>query len=240
MSAPAMLAEMIAPPTWTGPIGPVRLEAIEVPLAACAAEIAAVGPGRHWRSLTMYQPGGDVWAAPWSAIALRGYSENPRNVHSPTTWKFAYAQMGAQVEMPRQSPRDLCLTTVAPAFPACLAVADAIPGESERIRINRLGPGGILPKHRDPLHEPRWEDRTLVRFHVPIVVPAGCVFFAWDRHGQSHQVCDPSGSVWFIDTDAPHMAVNASTESRYHLVVDKFLDDELRRCLEARPGEEAY
>lgn len=184
----------------------------------------------------MHLPGGSIWPVEWSAYALRGYSTDPRDPHSPTTWRFRETKYGTPVGIPAQLPGDLMFTTAAPAFPSCLALAEQIPGASERIRILRLGPGGVIPKHRDPLHEPRWEDRSIIRLHVPLVVPEGCVFFSWDRRGQAHQVCETPGEVWFIDTDSPHMVVNASLRPRYHLVIDRFLDPDLRRCLEeARP-----
>jgi hypothetical protein len=223
---------------WTGPIGPIRLEGIAVPRAACVAEVRAI-PATGWAQLTMHRPGARNWPVAWWAHTLRGHSRRATDPHSATTWRFGPATHGLSPEIPNEALHGLFFTDAAAASPACLAVAAAIPGESERIRVLRLGPGGILPKHRDPLHAPRWEDRTLVRFHVPLIVPDGCCFFAWDRHGQCHQICDPVGSIWFIDTDAPHMAVNASTEPRYHLVVDKFLDDELRERLVRLPGGEA-
>jgi hypothetical protein len=235
--------DLLTPPAWTGPAGPVRLagrrQPYQAPVAACAAEIQAI-PAGAWTRLTMHRPDAPIWRVAWSAHTLRGYSADARDAHSPTTRQFRAAAHGA-VEIPEQRPEDLMLTTAAPAFPACLAMAERIPGRSERIRILQLGPAGIIPKHRDPLHEPRWEDRTIVRFHIPIIVPEGCVFFAWDRRGQVHQICEPLGSVWFVDTDLPHMAVNASLLARYHLVIDKFLDDELRETLmaSASPGEAA-
>lgn len=228
MSTTANLTDAISPTTWTGPIGPVRLKSVRVDLTACHAEVRAVP---DWSPLFMHQAGGR-WAVDWRAFSLRGYSDLPLDVYSPATRGHGAAARGEAVAPPTVT-LPLVYTTAAAKFPHCLAVADQIPGASERIRINWLGPGGILPKHRDPFHSSRWEDRTIVRFHVPLLVPDGCVFFAWDRRGQCHQVCDPPGSVWFIDTDAPHMAVNASTEPRYHLVVDKFLDPELRGALMA-------
>jgi hypothetical protein len=111
-----------------------------------------------------------------------------------------------------------------------MAVADAMPGANERVRLLVLGPGGILPKHVDPHHADRWEDREIVRFHVPVIVPEGAVLLQWDRDGVAHAF-EPVGSVRFLDASLPHLAVNGTRSPRIHLVIDKFLNDELRAMM---------
>lgn len=161
------------------------------------------------------------------SFALVGYKEDPLYIESPETEYFVGA-----APYKRSDPSMLVETRVAERFPACLAVAADIPGPNERVRVSRLKAGKVIAKHRDP--HPKWEERYLVRFHVPIVYPELCVFIMWDRVGRVHEVCRPDGSVWFIDTNLPHMVVNGDSTDRYNLVIDKFLSDELRQWLEGQ------
>lgn len=176
---------------------------------------------RFTPSKALYDAGRDDHAA----FALRGYSRDPFEIESPVS-RAIRADTAQRVP----SPAEIMDTDAAGDFPHCLAVADAIPGPSERVRVVRLGPFQMIPKHRDP--HPAWADRWWVRFHVAIDYPDECVFAVWDRTGQIHEICRPPGSVWYLDTNWPHMVMNGSvTEARLTLTIDKFLDDALRAWL---------
>jgi len=212
---------------WGGPKGPVRLP-VRVDLGACQAEMTQI---KEWGALQMYD---GKWVADWRAFSLVGYSKDPLDVQSPYTILSTERAQGRRGVNKTLHPTMLMETTAAVNFPACMEVAASLLGKNERVRINYVGPGSILPKHRDVLEGELlvpWEERKVIRFHVPILSGRGCVFIAWDRLGGCHEICQPEGSVWYVDTDQPHMVANGTKEGRYNLVVDKFLDQDLRDLL---------
>jgi len=214
--------------TWTGPMGPCSLP-FKVDVEACAKEILAIS---QWHPIQMYND--HTWRVDWRSASLVGYSEDPLDVQSPLTRLSAATGDGPSLglkDLIRIDPDLIKRTPLALSCPTCLSVADQIPGLNERVRVNYLGPRSIIPKHRDPGFSKVWEQRRIVRFHIPIIRSPGCVFFSWDRKDQCHEICQEIGSVWFVETGNQHMGVNATRDGRYHLVVDKFLNPELRELL---------
>lgn len=78
-----------------------------------------------------------------------------------------------------------------------------------RVRILRL-----LPKTCYTLHA----DSDEFRYHIPLTTNDGCFFVAGDRITKMPTV----GQLYRFQTDEKHTAVNASTQSRTHIVFDTF------------------
>jgi hypothetical protein len=209
-----------------------RLRDIPVSVEACAAEIRQI---TTWTSVwDLTAPSSLRWKTTYEVFTLVGYSTDPLSVQDVRTEALRCFLAGGKLA-PR-TPDLVRDTTAAKDFPACLKVAASLPGITERVQLRVLGPRGILPRHIDPI-----ESVPTVRFHIPITLPDGCSFFAWDAPDWAvdhcYEVCRAPGEVWFVHIFAePHMIVNRSTtQRRDHLVVDKFLDDPLRQYLAQPP-----
>lgn len=207
-----------------------RLRDIPVSVEACAAEIRQI---TTWTSVwDLTAPSSLRWKTTYGVFTLVGYSTDPLSVQDVRTEALRCFLAGGKLA-PR-TPDLVRDTTAAKDFPACLKVAASLPGITERVQLRVLGPRGILPRHIDPI-----ESVPTVRFHIPITLPDGCSFFAWDTPDWAvdhcYEVCRAPGEVWFVHIFAePHMIVNRSTtQRRDHLLVDKFLDDPLRQYLAA-------
>ena len=217
---------MIARNEWTGPAGPVLLgQLTPEELAACVAEVKQI---TEWAPLGMMDKS---IPTDWRAYALYGYSTDPLNVHN-LWYRLPEGRLADEARL--SQPEDIVPTTAAPQFPTCCHVANDLFGKNERVRILVVGKHSTIPKHEDPARFPKWEDRRIVRLHIPLIVPSSdYVFRAWDRDGMESTPCNVAGQIWFIDTDTAHEVINDSDEDRYHLVVDKFLTPQLRSLLKA-------
>jgi hypothetical protein len=86
----------------------------------------------------------------------------------------------------------------------------------------RLKPGGgELERHTDQVDPDSGGSMgKLARIHFPIKTNDDVKFTVWDVIGNPQTIHMAAGECWFLDTRKPHMAINAGSEERIHLVVD--------------------
>lgn len=168
----------------------------------------------------------------WSALALRGYSDDPTFIEKPSEvmqskkWRSKYERKEWRLQN----------TSIYHSFPIVQNLLKALPGEPERIRFMKLAPGGgELQRHTDQADvEAGTAPGQLMRFHYPIVTNPAVQFFMWNHTGIKETHFMGVGYWHYLDVRKPHMAINGGDEDRIHLVVDLWANDDLRRLINER------
>lgn len=198
---------------------------VEVPQEALEAAVGALrrlpGWADHYSSYNVGHA--------WSAVALRGYDDDPMCIVKPA--EMSKAWKGAHTGMLRQPVRDTPLRAALPELEPLIAL---VPGEHQRVRLMRLAPGGgELTRHAD-ITDPEAGTGTgkLLRIHVPLLSNDEVLFSAWELSGRKITRHMAPGQVWYLDTRKPHTAVNGGSTERVHLVIDAYSSDELLELLE--------
>lgn len=86
--------------------------------------------------------------------------------------------------------------------------------ETDQVRIGRIRIMRLAPKTCYTLHT----DREEFRYHIPLVTDEKCFFLIDNQVYRMPNV----GQLYKFRTNAEHTAVNASFQSRTHLVFDTF------------------
>ena len=111
-------------------------------------------------------------------------------------------------------------------------IISRLPCEFERIRLMKLAAGKSLRKHNDNIDQDI-ENKQLIRLHVPIRTNKDVVFTIYDSDeddvGQELNL--KTGRYYYLDVTKPHSVSNNSNIDRYHLVVDCFVNDDLKAIL---------
>jgi len=153
----------------------------------------------------------------WSALALRGYSSDPKFIIKPS-------EMPKKWQDEHKEPFMLQDTALRRQLPHIDKVHEQITrlSKAHRIRLMRLAPGGgELQRHTDQVDKDSGvEDGKLMRFHFPLVTNDKVLFTSWDMLGRECTVNMQCGEAWYLDTRKPHRAVNGGDSERIHLVVD--------------------
>lgn len=164
----------------------------------------------------------------WSALALRGYSEDPKFIAKPTEMVRSWKKKNQEKLLWKL--RD---TPLRAKLPELEKVIENIPGVKHRIRLMRLLPGGgELQRHTDNSDPDAGTlDGQIMRIHVPIVTNNKVLFTVWNQRGQMIERTMPEGEAWYLDTRKPHKAVNGGNTDRIHLVMDVESNRDLRKLL---------
>ena len=118
-------------------------------------------------------------AASWSALALRGYSDEPACIIKPSEMPEKW-----QIENSRTSWR-LQWTHLVDAFsgvrPFCEQLCHDVDAQIQRVRLMKLAPaGGELQRHTDQVdQETGTRAGQFMRIHVPIVTNDLVLFTTW-------------------------------------------------------------
>lgn len=96
--------------------------------------------------------------------------------------------------------------------------------EAELIDFYYLDPGAILHPHKD-LTGAGLNNR--IRFHVPIITNPKVLF---EINGEK-DIFMKSGDLWCLDTSYTHAVKNGGDETRIHIVVECYINDEIRKKL---------
>ena len=107
-----------------------------------------------------------------------------------------------------------------------------LPCQFERIRLMKLAAGKSLRKHNDNI-DPDIENKKIVRIHVPIRTNSEVVFTMYenDDDDDGEKLNLKTGHFYYLDVTKPHSVSNNSTIDRYHLVVDCYVNEELKAIL---------
>jgi hypothetical protein len=199
----------------------LSLARLDLKLAAEVEELGrALDRGLSWQDhYSGYNKGHS-----WSAVALRGFGGDPEFIIKPTEMSRKWQQenlgkLGWEVED----------TPLRATLPEAEPLIEAIPGEKERIRLMRLGPGGgELTRHADITdHAAGVAEGRIMRIHVPIRTNPDVIFETWDLDGRRLQAHMAEGEAWYLDMRKPHTAVNGGESERIHLVIDVHASDDL-------------
>ncbi len=173
----------------------------------------------------------------WSAISLRGYSDDPSFIIKPAEmskkWREAHwAMLSAPV-------RD---TPLMARFPTVAAVCSRLGTDLQRVRFMRVrAEDGGLSRHADITdREAGPMPGQIARLHIPINSEPVCRFQAWNLAGEKLQAHLPERSLWYLDTRKPHAVSNAGADhDRIHLVIDAVSTEALCRWIAASQEEPA-
>lgn len=167
----------------------------------------------------------------WSALSLRGYSDDPAFVIKPAEMAKSWREQNA--ELRDAGLRDTPLRAQLPAVEPLLAKLPL--GELHRVRLMQLTPGGgELLRHADITdREAGVADGRVARLHVPLRTNEGVVFHGWGLAGERQRLHMAQGSCCYLDMRKPHTAVNEGALPRIHLVVDGEATAETRAALDA-------
>ena len=159
----------------------------------------------------------------WSALSLRGYSSDPSFITKPIEMSDKWKEENRDKEFFMQD------TPLFNMFPEVRELLSQFGDVIHRVRFMRLKPGGgELERHTDQVDPDSGGSRgKLARIHFPIKTNKDVIFTVWNTKGEPEKIHMKVGECWFLDTRKAHMAVNAGTEERIHLVVDVLTEEKL-------------
>ena len=159
----------------------------------------------------------------WTALSLHGYGSNPSDIYKPGFVK-SDVYIGSKLEW----------TSLAnePVMSPIREIISRLPCQFERIRLMKLAAGKSLRKHNDNI-DPDIENKKIVRIHVPIRTNSEVVFTMYenDEDYDGEKLNLKAGHFYYLDVTKPHSVSNNSNEDRYHLVVDCYVNEELKAIL---------
>ena len=159
----------------------------------------------------------------WTALSLHGYGSNPSDIYKPGFVK-SDVYIGSKLEW----------TSLAnePVMSPIREIISRLPCQFERIRFMKLAAGKSLRKHNDNI-DPDIENKKIVRIHVPIRTNNEVVFTMYDNDEdeKGEWLNLKVGHFYYLDVTKPHSVSNNSNEDRYHLVVDCYVNEELKAIL---------
>jgi len=162
----------------------------------------------------------------WSAISLKGFTDNPHFIIKPAEMSKKWKQDNASLL--NNSVRD---TPAFAAFPSVQKLIGLLGCETQRIRFMRVrASDGGLSRHADITDKEAGATiDKIARLHIPIQTNPECLFQAWQLNGT--QLCKhlETGSLWYLDTRKPHAVSNRNGSlDRIHLVIDAVVNKELQ------------
>lgn len=159
----------------------------------------------------------------WTALSLHGYGSNPSDIYKPGFVK-SDIYIGSKLEW----------TSLAnePVMSPIREIISRLPCQFERIRFMKLAAGKSLRKHNDNI-DPDIENKKIVRIHVPIRTNSEVVFTMYenDEDDDGEKLNLKAGHFYYLDVTKPHSVSNKSSIDRYHLVVDCYMNEELKAIL---------
>ena len=159
----------------------------------------------------------------WTALSLHGYGSNPSDIYKPGFVK-SDIYIGSKLEW----------TSLAnePVMSPIREIISRLPCQFERIRFMKLAAGKSLRKHNDNIDQDI-ECKKLIRLHVPIRTNKDVVFTIYDSDedhvGQKLNL--KAGRYYYLDVTKPHSVINNSSVDRYHLILDCYMDSQLKEIL---------
>jgi len=177
------------------------------------SEVADYLDGFKFQTLTQIAPykNNNIWTALSIHVYKPGFANKDIKVDSKLQWT------------------SLCNDPV--MKPICEIIFQ-LPCEFERIRFMKLAAGKSLRKHNDNIDQDI-ESKKLIRLHVPIRTNKDVVFTIYDSDedhvGQKLNL--KAGRYYYLDVTKPHSVINNSSVDRYHLILDCYMDSQLKEIL---------
>ena len=166
---------------------------------------------------TKYSKGDD-----WTAISLRGYGPEPLDILKPNVLKS-----GVKEEVKLQNTPLLQKS----GFQVINDILAKIPSTFERVRFMKIKANSGIGKHSDRIDKDFGiEDGNIIRIHVPIRTNDQVEFYLWEGKEKLTNYLEV-GHYYYVDVRAPHAVTNNSDVDRIHLVIDVYVNDEIRKLL---------
>ena len=161
----------------------------------------------------------------WTALSVHGYGVNPSDIYKP-----GFARNDKKIDSKLQWTSLLNKPIMEPIR----EIISRLPCKFERIRLMKLAAGKSLRKHNDNIDQ-GIESKKIVRIHVPIRTNSEVVFTMYendeDEDDDGEKLNLKAGHFYYLDVTKPHSVSNNSNEDRYHLVVDCYVNEELKAIL---------
>ena len=156
----------------------------------------------------------------WTAISFHGYGANPSDIYKP-----GFARNDKKIDNKLQWTSLLNKPVMSPIH----EIIARLPCNFERIRLMKLTAGKSLRKHNDNI-DPDIENKKIVRIHIPIRTNQDVVFTMYenDEDDNGEKLNLKTGHFYYLDVTKPHSVSNNSSLDRYHLVVDCYVNKELK------------
>ena len=166
---------------------------------------------------TKYSKGDD-----WTAISLRGYGPTPLDILKPNVLK---SKVKTETVL-----QDTSLLEE-DGFQVINDILAKIPSTFERVRFMKIKANSGIGKHSDRIDKDFGiEDGNIIRIHVPIRTNDQVEFYLWEGKEKLVNYLE-EGHYYYVDVRAPHAVTNNSDVDRIHLVIDVYVNDEIRRLL---------
>ena len=166
---------------------------------------------------TKYSKGDD-----WTAISLRGYGPEPLDILKPNVLKS-----GVKEEVKLQNTSLLQRS----GFQVINDILTKIPSTFERVRFMKIKANSGIGKHSDRIDKDfGLEDGNIIRIHVPIRTNDQVEFYLWEGKEKLVNYLE-EGHYYYVDVRAPHAVTNNSDVDRIHLVIDVYVNAEIRKLL---------
>ena len=159
----------------------------------------------------------------WTALSVHGYGDNPADIFKP-----GFVRNDKKIDSKLQWTSILNKSIMEPIS----EIIARLPCKFERIRLMKLAAGKSLRKHNDNI-DSDIENKKIVRIHVPIRTNSEVVFTMYDNDEdeKGEWLNLKVGHFYYLDVTKPHSVSNNSNEDRYHLVVDCYVNEELKAIL---------
>ena len=166
---------------------------------------------------TKYSKGDD-----WTAISLRGYGPTPLDILKPNVLK---SKVKTETVL-----QDTSLLEE-DGFQVINDILAKIPSTFERVRFMKIKANSGIGKHSDRIDKDFGiEDGNIIRIHVPIRTNGQVEFYLWEGKEKLVNYLEV-GHYYYVDVRAPHAVTNNSDVDRIHLVIDVYVNDEIRKLL---------
>ena len=166
---------------------------------------------------TKYSKGDD-----WTAISLRGYGPTPLDILKPNVLK---SKVKTETVL-----QDTSLLEE-DGFQVINDILAKIPSTFERVRFMKIKANSGIGKHSDRIDKDFGiEDGNIIRIHVPIRTNDQVEFYLWEGKEKLVNYLE-EGHYYYVDVRAPHAVTNNSDVDRIHLVIDVYVNDEIRKLL---------
>ena len=166
---------------------------------------------------TKYSKGDD-----WTAISLRGYGPTPLDILKPNVLK---SKVKTETVL-----QDTSLLEE-DGFQVINDILAKIPSTFERVRFMKIKANSGIGKHSDKIDKDFGiEDGNIIRIHVPIRTNDQVEFYLWEGKEKLTNYLEV-GHYYYVDVRAPHAVRNSSDVDRIHLVIDVYVNDEIRKLL---------
>ena len=166
---------------------------------------------------TKYSKGDD-----WTAISLRGYGPTPLDILKPNVLK---SKVKTETVL-----QDTSLLEE-DGFQVINDILAKIPSTFERVRFMKIKANSGIGKHSDRIDKDFGiEDGNIIRIHVPIRTNDQVEFYLWEGKEKLVNYLE-EGHYYYVDVRAPHAVRNSSDVDRIHLVIDVYVNEEIRKLL---------